>query len=167
MTILAKETRNIQNPALGAGLLWRFICGYTEAHRTRDPAPLPLLFLVLPILFHKATREFVKGTQKASGLRAFAAKFGESKTSKQDLLLAIHERTLNFRPLTLQSIRIALCTRLLTIQIEGVALALSQTRGATGISDSSKQMMRDAEKLGSWCAQLTLHEIATTLKLRF
>lgn len=167
MTILAKETQNIQNPALGAGLLWRFACGFTESHRTSDRVPLQLLFLVLPVLYHKATAEFVKGTLKASGLRAFAAKFGESKASKQDLLLAIHDRSIRLRPLTLQAIKIALGTRLISIQPDGTVIALSQTNGASGIPADAKQMMKDAEKMGAWCSQLTLHEIATTLKLRF
>ena len=167
MTVLAKETRNIQNPALGAGLLWRFVCGYTEDHPTRDHVPLPLLFPVIPILFHETTQGFVKGTLKSSGLRAFAAKFSESKTSKQDVLLAIHERALKFRPLTLAALRIALVTRLLNIQADGKILALSRTRAVSGMATETKQLMRDAEKLGAWCAPLTLHEIATTLKLRF
>lgn len=167
MTILAQETQNIQNPALGAGLLWRFVCGYTGSHRTSDRAPLQLVFLVLPLLYHKATREFVKGTQKASGLRTFAAKFGESKASAQDLLLAIHDRSIRLRPLTLKAIKIALGTRLISIQPDGTVIALSQTKGASGIPADAKQMMRDAEKIGAWCSQLTLHEVATTLKLRF
>lgn len=167
MTVLAQETQNIQNPALGAGLIWRFACGFTETHRTNDRVPLQILFLVLPVLYHKATREFVKGTLKTSGLRAFAAKFGESKASKQDLLLAIHDRSIRLRPLTLQSIKIALGTRLISIQPDGTVIALSQTKGASGIPADAKQMMKDAEKMGAWCSPLTLHEIATTLKLRF
>lgn len=167
MTILAQETQNIQNPALGAGLIWRFVCGYTESHRTSDRAPLQLIFLVLPVLYHKATREFVKGTQRASGLRTFAAKFGESKASSQDLLLAIHDRSIRLRPLTLKAIKVALGTRLISILPDGTVIALSQTKGASGIPADAKQMMRDAEKIGAWCSQLTLHEIAATLKLRF
>ena len=167
MSILAQETQAIQNPALSAGLLWRFVCGYAEAHRTADPVPFPLLFLVIPILYHKAARDFVSRTQKASGLRAFASKFGDAKESKQDLLLAIHDRSIRLRPLTLHAIRIAIATRLLTIQADGTVIALSHTRGASGIPKEAKQMMRDAEKLGAWCAQLTLHEVASTLKLGF
>jgi len=92
------------------------------------------------VLYHKATREFVKGTQKASGLRTFAAKFGESKESKQDLLLAIHDRSIRLRPLTLKAIKIALGTRLISIQPDGTVIALSQTKGASGIPADAKQM---------------------------
>jgi len=136
MTILAQETRNIQNPALGAGLLWRFVCGYVENSHHKEPAPLPLIFFVLPILFHEGTETFVKGTRKTSGLRTFAAKFGEAKTSKQDLLLAIHDWTKTLRHLTLASLRLALATRLLHLATEsGSLIPLSRTKAITGMPD--------------------------------
>ena len=99
-TVLADEVRNVQNPALGAALLWRFTCGYTANHASAGHAPLHLLFLVLPITLHRPTFEFLASTQIATGMRAFAAKFAESKNAKQDLLLAIHDRTALLRPLS-------------------------------------------------------------------
>ena len=66
--MLAREVQNVQNPALGATLVWRFCCGYVEAHRVDASPPLPLLFFVLPIILHQATSEFVKRTYKSSGL---------------------------------------------------------------------------------------------------
>lgn len=167
MTILAQEARNVQNPALGAGLLWRFACGYLEIHRTSEAIPLPLFFIVLPILFHEQTEEFLKSTQKASGLRAFAAKFGESKISKQDILLAIHDRMLRFRSLTMQSLQLAIATHLVHLGTDGTVNPLSRTKAVAGMPDETKQLMREAEKLGAWCAQITLHEVAATLKVRF
>lgn len=167
MTTLSQETDNVQNPALGAALLWRFACGYIEGHRTADTAPLPLFFLVLPVLLHQATAQFVKGTQKSSGLRAFATKFSEPKSSKQDVLLAIHDRMVRLRNLSLDSLRVALSTRLVHLDVTGHVLPLSRTRAVAGVPDDARQLMRDAEKLGVWCAQLTLHEVASTLKVRF
>ena len=166
MSILASEVRNIQNAALGAGLLWRFICGYTQQHTVRNPVPLPLLFLVLPITMHEQTEEFVRGTQKTSGLRTFAAKFGKSENCKQDLLLAIHNRMLALRELSLESLRIGLATRLIHLESNAMLIPLSQTKAVAGIPPDVRYMMNSAEKLGGWCASLTIHEIATTLKLR-
>jgi len=167
MSILATEIRNIQNPALGAGLLWRFTCGYTKEHSVRNPVPLLLLFLVLPIILHEQTEAFVQGTQKASGLRAFAAKFGKSENCKQDVLLAIHSRMLSLKKLSLESLRIGIATRLIHLSSDATVIPLSQTKVAAGIPDDVRHMMNNAEKLGGWCASLTIHEIATTLKLRF
>ncbi len=166
MSVLTQEVRNIQNPALGAGLIWRFACGYVTTHRTHDPAPFPLLFLVLPIVLHEKTEAFVNNTQKKSGLRMFAAKFGEPENSKQDLLLAIHNRMLTLRQLSIESIRLAFASHLLHLSAATV-VPLSTTQAVAGIAPDIKRLMKNSEKLGAWCGLLTMHEITNTLKVRF
>src|SRR5512140_2791047 len=99
MSVLSKEVRFTQNPALGATLQWRFVCGYCQSHPTSSHAPLPLVFLVVPVMLHQPTVTFIAGTQKASGLRACVSKFGEASSVKQDLLLAIHDRVILWRDL--------------------------------------------------------------------
>jgi hypothetical protein len=163
--MLAWEVQNIQNPALGAAALWRFCCGYVEAHPTDDPPYLPLLFLVLPVVLHRATAELLRHTRPSSGLRAFAAKFGDSQVLKQDLLLQVHERAVRWRPLSLQSIELAAAGHLIQLSERGEAIPLSRTK-ARGLPDEVKQLLADAEKLGLWCGQLTLHEVTTTLKVK-
>jgi len=163
--MLAREAQNIQNPALGAAAIWRFCCGYVEAHLMGAPPRLPLPFLVLPIVLHLATAELLRRTRPSSGLRAFAAKFGTSQISKQDLLLQIHERAVRWRPLSLQSIELAAAAQLIRLSEGSEVVPLSRTK-ARGLSEEVKQIMTDAEKLGVWCSQLTLHEVTTTLKVR-
>lgn len=166
--MLAREAQNIQNPALGAAVLWRFCCGYVEAHPEGDLPRLPrlpLLFLVLPIVLHQATAELLRRTRPSSGLRAFAAKFGDSQVSMQDLLLQIHERAVRWRALSLQSIELAAAGHLVQLSDGGEVIPLSRTK-ARGLSDEVKQLLADAEKLGAWCGLLTLHEVTTTLKVK-
>lgn len=163
--MLAREAQNIQNPALGAAVLWRFCCGYVEAHPDGDSPRLPLLFLVLPIVLHQATAELLQRTRVSSGLRAYAAKFGDSQISKQDLLLQIHERAARWLTLSLQSIELAAAGRLFQLSDSGDVIPLSRTK-ARGLQDEVKQLLADAEKLGTWCGQLTLHEVTTTLKVK-
>ena len=167
MGILSAEVRNIQNPALGAVLIWRFVCGYVYAHPTRNPIPLPLVFLVLPTILHRRTAEFVERTNKSSGLRVCAAKFGAAKHCKQDLLLAINHRMLVLKELSIESLRMALVTRLVHLETDATLIPLSKTKASSGTLEEIKTMMNSAEKLGAWCAPLTMHEIAMTLKVRF
>ena len=168
MTILNQETRNIQNPALGAMLLWRFTTGYAKGCKASSPTPLPLLFIVLPIMLHQETAQFITSTQQRSGLRTFAAKFAEPKTSKNDLLLAIHERSIKMRNLSINSLRQAIASKLILIDsTEGVAIPISKTQPKAGIPQSVRSMIRGAEKLGSWCSELTLHEVSVILKVGF
>jgi len=163
---LAREVRNIQNPALGAALIWRFVCGYVAGHRTKDPTPLPLLFVVLPIVLHEQTEHFVYSTQKSSGLRAFASKFGKSEHSKQDVLLGIHTRMMRLRSLSMDSLRLGLATRLIHLDKAWV-IPLTQTPAIAGIPRGVRTLLGSSEKLGDWCGHLTVHEVATTLKVRF
>lgn len=163
--MLAIEAQNVQNPALGAAILWRFCCAYVTAHPTSGAPSLPTLFVVLPIVLHQATAELLRRTRQSSGLRAFATKFGDSTIAKQDLLLQIHERSLRWRILTMQSIELAAAGRLVHLTESGDVVPLSKTK-ARGLSDEVKQLIHDAEKLGVWCGPLTLHEITTTLKVR-
>ncbi|WP_261323374.1 three component ABC system middle component [Burkholderia anthina] len=128
-------------------------------------ATVPLSFLVLPVVLHRATAELLRRTRQSSGLRAFATKFGDSQVSKQDLLLQVHERAVRWRELTLQSVELAAAGHLVQLSHDGEVSPLSRTR-ARGLPDDVKQLMADAEKLGAWCGQLTLHEITTTLKVR-
>ncbi len=51
MTTILNEVQAMQNPALGAALLWRFACGFTP-ESSPNGTPLPLAFVVLPLAFH-------------------------------------------------------------------------------------------------------------------
>lgn len=166
MTLLAREAQNVQNPALGAALIWRFCCGFVESNSTHSAPQFPVVFLVLPVVLHQETASFLRGTRKSSGLRAFAAKFGDSKATKQDLLLQLHDRAKRWRQLSLASLELATAGQLISVSDESAVFPLSRTN-ARGLSDDVKQLMADAEKLGYWCGQLTTHEIAHTLKMRF
>lgn len=162
--MLAREAEHVQNPALGAAILWRFCCSYAAGHPTRDAPALPTLFVVLPIVLHQLTAELLRSTRPSSGLRTFAAKFGDTAVVKQDLLLQIHDRSLSWRTLTMQSIELAAAGGLIHLSEFGEVMPLFKTK-ARGLPDEVKQLMSDAEKLGDWCGQLTLHEIMTTLKV--
>ena len=60
------DVRYVQNPAIGAALLWQFTCGYYI--NKNQPVPFPLLFVVLPIVFRQDLCSIIRSTQKASGL---------------------------------------------------------------------------------------------------
>src|SRR5262249_50121277 len=60
--------------------------GYEEASKVKAPTPLPLLFIVLPMVYHKETADLISSTLKASGLRNYVNKFSDTKTSKSDLV---------------------------------------------------------------------------------
>lgn len=165
ITSLNREARYVQNPALGASLIWRFTCGYTEKSATDDSPPLPLAFLVLPVLFHRDTMDVLASTR--AGLQAFADKFCQPDNQKADILLDIHSRALQYRPLTTESLRIAISSKLVTLLPTAGKLALLSSSSPSGVPASVRPLLINAEKFGSWCAGLTLYEIGNTLKVTF
>jgi hypothetical protein len=168
MGILNKEAKNNQNPALGSLLLWRFAVGYAEGSGTQNSTPFPLLFTVLPIVFHESSLTILGSTLKASGLRAFASKFSTTAESKSDLLLSIHTWSLASRALTKASIKNALAANLLGLfPKEGAVVALSETTPQSKMAKSIQNLMKQTEKLGYWCGGVSMHEISAILKIGF
>ena len=167
MSTLTQEVRHVQNPALGGILLWRFACGYTEHHKTSDPPPLHLLFVVLPILFHSETLEVLKRTNRPTGLHGFADKFSRSEFGMSDVLLAIQSRAVSWRHLTWESIQLGIRSRLITLSSSHGTLIPLSTASPTGVPPSVRPLLTNAEKLGEWCSDLSLFEIATILKVGF
>jgi len=164
---LNREVAAVQNPGLGALLLWRSASGYSQVHERAEDIPLPLLFLVLPIVLHQETTALLAATQKASGLRKFVEKFQLAAHSKTDLLLAIGPRAHAMRRLTAHSLGIAILSHLLVIDPStATAVAVSTTPAIAGIPTSVRPMLNAAEKLGNWFADLTLYEIALLLQVR-
>jgi len=163
---LHREVRAVQNPALGAMLLWRCCVGYSSSHERAQPAPLPLLFLVLPMLLHKETAELVMSTQRGSGLRKFVEKFQLAAQSKTDLLLAIGPRAQAMRTLTSDSLGLAVVSNLITVdQTTGRVIALSETPATAGIPPSIRPLLGAADKLGAWFAQVSDYETALLLQV--
>jgi hypothetical protein len=156
------EAALMQNAALGAVFIWRFVLGYWLS--AQRPAPMPLCFVVLPILLHHASRQAAIGTNKVSGLRKFASKFDD----RREELLAIHERMLRLRILTLKSISVAVATKLVSIDVQHAGISPVFTKGTPNSTpERIRPMVSAATKLGDWCSHLTLHEISSTLRISF
>lgn len=167
MSVLGEEVWHVQNPALGALLMWRFVTAYGDARSDAAGCPLPLAFLVLPVLLHAETARHVRSTRRSTGLRGFVAKFTTGSTAEADVLLGLHDRARTMRPQTLEALRTAIGASLVSADLaEGAVFALSTAR-VRRVAEEIRRLGRDAEKFGEWCAQLTLFEVASVLKVRF
>ncbi len=162
---LSREASFVQNPALGAVLLWRFCTAYTAAHPSNESPVVQLNFLVLPILLHKETFEEIKATR--AGFHTFVDKFSRSENSKADVLLSIHDRVDQFRDLTLESLRLAVQCRLVTVIAATSKVVPLSSATPSGVKPSVQTLIKNAEKLGEWCAPMTLFEIENILKVAF
>ena len=151
----------VQNPALGATLIWQFVQGYSS-RGIGIPPTLPLLFLILPIIYHEQLRETVISTNASSGLRLFAGKF----KSEQETLYGIHDRMLRMRELSLSSISIALQCGLISIDTVSAEVASHQHTSPKNVDEKIKSMLKSAQKLGHWCKELSLQEVQAILRIK-
>lgn len=153
----------VQNPALGALLLWRFARSY-QGEVARE-APVHLGFLILPMVMHKGSRDEIASTRKSSGLTLFAAKLGEHREN----LLAIHDRTRALRPLTLRSIGQGVQARMLSVDYQMATLHGNELESSEppALPDPMKSMQAAADKLGVWFSKMDILQIAATLRVEF
>lgn len=162
---LFKEFENVQNPALGAYILWNFSRGYYEYNSSF--IPFQLLFCVLPIIFRADLVDIITSTQRQSGLRYFADKFLTTKVLKNDMVSHIHKSSENTKYRTLESLKIAINANLISLDVESGLVFPITTSEKKNEPASVKRLGKAAEKLGNWCARVTMHEISQILKVRF
>jgi hypothetical protein len=153
----------MQNPALGAALIWRFACGYAPQKEAHDGVPLPLAFVVLPVVLHERTRKEITSTRVSSGARKFEEKFRD----RGDMLFALNQRAIGMRPLSLRSVRQALASGLLTLVVEqGTIWPRTYTKPPVD-GKAVSSLLGAAEKLGRWCHSLSVYEISGILRVEF
>ena len=159
---LSKEVRNIQNPTFGGFVIWNFVRGYYSNNSSFTP--FPILFIVMPIICRE---EVVEIFNRPSGLRQFADKFLTTKVLKNDVLTQIHSGSSNMKELSLDSIRVAMYSSLISMDYENALVFPVTTTERKSEPKSIVKFGKAAEKLGYWCSQLTIHEISHILKVRF
>lgn len=166
MNKLAKELYNVQNPALGAYLLARFSLGYLDENQNMPP--IPLLFIVLPMIYKKDVVDFISSTQRTSSLHFFADKFTDKQNSNNDLIIQIQNLSQRYKMMTLEALRISIIGELISIQDNVYILPLRDNiNDFKPKTKDVKKMGNAAEKFGIWCSRLSLVEISQILKVRF
>ncbi|WP_332771622.1 three component ABC system middle component [Pseudomonas sp. ESBL1] len=151
----------MQNPALGAVLIWRFTEGYAPKGCGQLPC-LPLLFIVLPILYQEQLRNAAIATNPSSGLRVFAGKF----KSEQEILFGIQGRMLRLRDVSLASISIAIQSGLISLNTSTTGVESLRPKAPADMDEKITAMMKAAQKLGQWCKTLTIQEVQAILRIK-
>lgn len=156
------EVYLVQNPALGAILMWRFVEGYKRASNGKLPS-MPLLFLVLPVIFNESLRSVLDKTFLTSGMRLFVAKFSQ----RQETLLAIQRRMLMLRHTSLSSLSIAIEGGLIALDHSNALVDFCAKPFPRGTREGVRSLAKQADKLGAWCSSLTIQEVQTALRIAF
>jgi hypothetical protein len=165
---LGREAYEVQNPAICAVILWRFVVAYSSAQESRNPCPLILAFVPIPLVLSQEISDVIAGTQLRSGMRAFSAKFTKTSSDSTDILLSLHDRVRGGRELSLSAMHLARACQLIDIDTRAASVYPLSSADMKGLAPNSiSSLLRAAEKLGGWCATLSLHEISQALRIQF
>ncbi|MFJ7663906.1 three component ABC system middle component [Lysinibacillus sp. NPDC097162] len=167
MGVLSEEYNTVDNPNLGAFIIWRFVKGYSISNK--EGVPLPLIFIVLSTIYNPDILNEIQSTREESGLRQFTNKMSGKSNPKKDLLLQIYGESNSeyMKFLTYNSIRIAIYLRFIELDYTTAFLKVKNNKNRTAEPPNIIKMGKAAEKLGVWCSRHTLYEISNILKVRF
>jgi hypothetical protein len=159
--MLLDEIDAIQNPGLGAALIWRSVCGYYASSNKTEGCPAILAFLVLPLILNQDLRSVVTRTYKSSGIRKFESKF----VNPIDILFSVQERAKEMRDLSRRSLALSLSKSLLTLSPEAALLWPQSTTFTRALPKEILTLANAAETLGAWAQQTSLRELCFSLRM--
>lgn len=137
----------MQNPALGAMCIWKYICGYSDQSEKMSSVPLPALYLVMPLVSREEIRETVCHT--TAGFFKLVDKMRVSNSIHA--LATIREAVPQMYALTSEALSIALAARLVAFNDAAggfVPMQYSSTKlTTTSVED---EYMKAALRLGKW-----------------
>lgn len=140
----AAEERHLLNPSFCALMLWEAARGYQS--RAEAGIPIPLAFLVLPIVLHRETRGTLPRAL-ATSLPVWLADYPLIRTR-------IVERTRALAPFTREALLFGGLHGLLSVRAEGVSSNTDWIQRVTPVLRSSSDEVRECGKksgfLGKW-----------------
>lgn len=156
------EQRVIQNPGLGAEVIWQAVHEAYYSSGQTDGVPLPLVFLILPLTFHKRTAtELASKTQPGALYKAL----GEDR----ELTIGLQERMQAMCDRTFQALSIGFQTGLLLYD-EGPSRQLIPGRKTTPVihvTDEVKVILNAARRVGQAFYEMSFVQLTTQLNIRF
>lgn len=167
MSRLVDEVKLWNTTAVGAFVLWRFTCGYTNNSPDGGAPSVLLHFLATPILMNPRISSRI--TRQRHGLQSYARSFTEK--GEVDLLLGIQDRIRQKQNYTLASIDLAVAKGLLVWDTEGTALHARQleavpSRGCRPRA-SVEMIGNRGEIFGEWCAAHSIENVANLMGVSF
>lgn len=168
MNVFVAEQQLVNNQAICAAVIWRAVVGGAE--RGGEGKGLHLLngFLCLPILLNATSRQCLQSSQRQLGLRGFISKFEVPRKARANRgdLLGVHERALQYRRRSLEAISLACSIGLISLQPESGTMLPVLKKGPTGQLPQTRELLRNAEKLGYWMAEHSVPDVFSFLKVR-
>lgn len=140
----AQDEANLLNPAFCCAVIASAVGFYNG--RELKAMPLPLVFMVLPLVLHKTTREALPGSTRTS-MVVWLHNNGSAK-------LLFHERLMALKPYTQEAIRFGFALELLSFGENGEVRAKTTqadvNRYLELLTDDARDCVLKSKFLGKW-----------------
>ncbi|AFS81138.1 hypothetical protein NKOR_06285 [Candidatus Nitrosopumilus koreensis AR1] len=141
----SREIFNLFNPAFCAEILRRCVKKYTK-YSTR-PMPFPLLFLILPLVLHKETREKIEYGSRQN--------FSNWLNMNSEILIHFHKIAKDLVPVTKNSFWFLLEQNQISLDNNASITVLNYQINDTidDVHDEKTECFKKAETIGRWFAK--------------
>lgn len=161
--VLLREFEIMLNPALGAYSLLFFIRGFVRKCDGTPQITLWHLITVLPLVFHQVSRKAI--LKRRVGLRSILNRDPKIDIAQNEAIFNLANRIQEMKQRTFRSLNYALIFNLIEIS-EGYFFPVSKTILPNTAGTETSDILKAAEKLGSWAAESTIFEYLTILGVR-
>lgn len=164
---LLNEFESMRNIALGAEALRAYVAGF-DAVRDRPAERVVTLWdlaTVLPLVLHELSRRAISKRQVRSGLRAILARDSSTDIAQNEAIFNLNGRIKAMFPRTVRALNCAIAWRFISIE-DGAFAVGSQPRHASTFGETN-EIIKAAQKLGTWAGQLSAFEYFTILGVEF
>lgn len=135
------ETKYLLNPAFCSRMLYATILEYES--KSGRPLPFPLIYLILPLVLHKRTREKISSSTKLLNWTQ----------TNQELLIGFPARAKEFVEITNESIEFLLCSGMVQINDTGEIIRTPDIRKLNEteyLNEEIKQCVRKSQHVARW-----------------
>lgn len=156
------EQRVIQNTGLAAEAIWQAVHEAYEIKGRTEGVPLPLVFIVLPLTFHKRTATVLASKSQPGAIYKALADDREITVGLQVRMQALSERTFH-------ALSIGFSTGLLRLDHDHQRQLIpgKKTPPVTHTTEDVKIILKAAKRVGQTFAELTIVQLASHLEIKF
>jgi hypothetical protein len=156
------EQHITQNEALAAEVLWQTVLEAFESANRERGVQLPLVFIVLPIAFHRRSAESLAGrTQPGALYKALAA--------DRAFAVGLQSRMESMWKRTQRALSLSIAAKLIEVDSDAGLELIPRRKTAVieHVSHDAKLIIASAKRVGQAFAEMTPVQLMTHLGVRF
>lgn len=156
------EQRVIQNTGLAAEAIWQAVHEAYEIKGRTEGVPFPLVFLVLPLTFHKRTATVLSTKNQPGAIYKALAEDREILVGLQSRMQAMSERTFH-------ALSIGFSTGLIRLDQDHQRQIIPGKKASpvTHATEEVKTILKAAKRVGQTFAELSIVQLTNHLEIKF